>query len=270
MPLKDYFPSFITDKKLLEPIPEDADAEMSELFTNGGYTAAKVFNLVCGAVNNIISGPDNNRKRFRNDEMFFRRMIVTTSASWAPGFQSQNCDWLPIAGGSFLKALIVEVYRKPVLAGELGHGRNMLEEILKDCAIPSRVSIPGTGKTIMVTNYSWVDSLEMPKNLPPIENVFKIDAEKLYKCEQVCMLTRKSCQGLVRYIFGMEGARTSVDEVVDVSKLKGKAKKEVIAGSMVMQRPYLQKDVAAALLVLLGVCSLLFSAHIFTHYLFFS
>lgn len=145
----------------------------------------------------------------------------------------------------------------------------MLEDILKDCAIPSRVSIPGTEKTVMVTNYSWVGSLETPRNLPPIENVFKIDAEKLYKCEQICMLTRKSCQGLVCYIFGMEGARTSIKEFVDVSKLKGKAKKDVMAGSMVMQKQYRQKDVTAALIVLLEVCSHSFSAPTFTHYISF-
>lgn len=269
MPLKDYFPSFITDNKLPDPIPEDVDAEMAKLFRNGGYTAIEVFNLIRGAVNNIISGPDSHRKGFRTDEEFFHHMIATTSAIWAPGSQSQNCDWLPTAAGAFLEAHIVEVYRKPILASELRHGHNMLEEILKDCTIPLRVSIPGTGRTVMVKNYSWVDGLETPKNLPPIENIIKINAEKLFKQEQVCMLTRKSCQGLVWYMFGMEGARTLVKELIDVSKLKGKAKKEEIAGSMVVQKPNLQKNIAAALLVLLEVCSLSFSAHIFTHYLSF-
>ncbi len=238
MPLKDYFPSFITDKKLLDPIPEDADAKMSELIRNGSYTAIEVFNLVYGAVNNVISGPDECRKGFRTDEEFFFHMIETTLASWAPVSQSQNCNWLPITGGAFLKAHIVEVYHKPVLAGEFGHGHNMLEEILKDCTVPSRVSVPSTGKMVMVKNYSWVDGLKTPKNLPPIEKVFKINAEKLYKREQVHIVTRKLCQGLICYIFGMEGARTSVKEFVDVSKLKGKAKKEAISGSIVVQKQY--------------------------------
>lgn len=44
-----------------------------------------------------------------------------------------------------------------------------------------------------------------------------------------------------------------VEEIVDVSKLKGKAKKEAIVGSMVVQRPYLQCDVSVVLVQLLEV-----------------
>lgn len=91
------------------------------------------------------------------------------------------------------------------------------------------------------------------RSSPPLENVLQIDAEKLYRREQSRMEGRRGIQGLINYVAAMEGARTYIEGFVDVSKLKGKAKKEAIAGSMVVQTPYLQLDVSNVLLQLVHV-----------------
>lgn len=251
--LKDYFPELIGEKNIPVPYPDEADASMCPLFTEAGYSPMQVIQQVRGAIDNVLNGPETLRKSYRSKPAIFHKMMATTTAGWARKSNAHFRDWLPIAGGAFLEMHLVKVYRTPVLMTEFGHVRVMLGDILTDCAKTERVIIPGKRTTIGVKSYTFVDGLSAPADLPPLENVLQIDAEKLYRQEQSRMEGRKGLQGLINYVAAMEGARTYLEEFVDVSKLKGKAKKEAVAGSMVVQTPYLQLDVSVVLLELVRV-----------------
>lgn len=102
-----------------------------------------------------------------------------TNTGWAQKSKAYFCNWLPIAGSTFLEVHLVKVYRDPILKTEFEHVHDMLGEILTDCTKMERANLPGKKMSVGVKSYMWVDGLSSPVDLSPIENVLQSDAEKL-------------------------------------------------------------------------------------------
>lgn len=63
-PLKDYFPPFIFDKAVPDPLPLDADDHMSAAFRRAGETAATVFAAVRSTMDTIMDTDETGTQGF--------------------------------------------------------------------------------------------------------------------------------------------------------------------------------------------------------------
>lgn len=227
---------------------------MSTVFQKASRTAHQVYNSIQYLVKNYMKPPDNVRRTLRLDKEAHRHILATTSVTWTRTSQAQARDWWAICGAAYLEAHLVALYCPPLLLMELGHARRMLEEILNEFVQGSFVTLPGSKRTVFVKKWLWVDGLETPAELPPLEDILAIDAERIYQLEQVRIQNRKACEGLINFVWGMDAAKTSVTRIIDVSKLKGKAKAAADTGPMTEEIQFLERDVFKALLALTQVC----------------
>lgn len=79
-----------------------------------------------------------------------------------------------------------------------------------------------------------------PGELPPLEDILAIDAERIYQLEQVRIQTCKVCEGLIDYVWGMDAAKTSETQIIDILKLKGKAKVAAATGPTTEEIQFLE------------------------------
>lgn len=268
-PLKDHFPPWIFDKAPPEPLPLDVNDHMDTVFRRAGETAVSVFNTVRAIQDGIMQEDDTVRRSYRFSEKVHLRMIATSMATWGEHSQKRPRDWLPVAGGTLLEWAIMLRYRRKLFRKQFGHARRLLKELILMFVEGTYAMNPDTKMMEQTKNWDWVDGVELPEDLEELIDYLVNDAESVYRHKQSRYKLRREMDSLINFIFNLECARTYMEEFVDVSTLRGKAKKMALAaqGPIMKSTPFFDKEVFEALYDLTRVRSFISIALLFTDYL---
>lgn len=93
-----------------------------------------------------------------------------------------------------------------------GHAHVAVEDIILDHIDEKCVAVRGSSATVATKTWLWADGIPTPTNLPPLEDMSKVDVEAMYKKQEARVKVHDDVQSMIDLVKELASATITYAE----------------------------------------------------------